>query len=108
MKLEPSSRDATHNKLFVVRTRSAFQELLYIIKNARVRKDGTFYKTDKNRIYSKIYSEYIPLTWRFDIENEIIDDEITTAQRLLDTLTAKQFIAFAEVAFEPYINLEEV
>lgn len=108
MKLEPNGRDKEYNKIFVQRTRSAFIWLLNEVKSARIKKDGTFYKVDKDRLYRRIYSEYIPLTWRFNIENEYIYEEIDTAQRMLETLTAKQFIAYAEVAFEPYMNLEEV
>ena len=41
-----------------------------------------------------------------DVLKAMIEDEKATVLRLLDALPAEQFCSFAEIAFEPYINLE--
>ena len=43
---------------------------------------------------------------RFEVDVAMIEDEKATVLRMLDTLPAEKFRYFAEITFEPYINLE--
>lgn len=94
------------SKYFVDWTKSEFEELVRLTKKARVKKDGTFYKRDKEVINYKTVSYYRALWGRFELDKAMIEDERATVLRLLDTLPAGQFCSFAETTFEPYINLE--
>lgn len=87
-------------------TRREFEDLLHSTQNARIKKDGTFYKNDKELINDSIITFYHALIRRFEVDVAMIEDEEATVLRLLDTLPAKQFCSFAETTFEPYINLE--
>lgn len=94
------------SKYFVDWTKSEFEELARLIKKARVKKDGTFYKRDKEVINNRTVIYYRALFGRFELDKAMIEDERATVLRLLDTLPAEQFCSFAEITFEPYINLE--
>ena len=87
-------------------TRSEFEDLLRRTQNARIKKDGTFYKNDKNLINDFINTFYRALIRRFEVDVAMVEDEQATVLRMLDTLPAEKFRYFAEIAFEPYINLE--
>ena len=87
-------------------TRSEFESLLHRTQNARIKKDGTFYKNDKNLINYFINTFYRALIRRFEVDVAMIEDEEATALRMLNSLPAEKFRYFAEIAFEPYINLE--
>lgn len=87
-------------------TRREFEDLLHSTQNARIKKDGTFYKNDKNLINNCIITCYRALIRRFEVDVAMIEDEKATVLRMLDTLPAEKFRYFAEIAFEPYINLE--
>lgn len=83
-----------------------FKNLLCLTKRARVKKDGTFYKRDKELIHARAVNYYRDLWRRFEFDKAIFEDEQATVLRLLNTLPAEQFRSFAEATFEPYINLE--
>ena len=87
-------------------TKREFEDLLCSTQHARIKKDGTFYKNDKNLINNCIITCYRALIRRFEVDVAMIEDEKTTVLRMLDTLPAEKFRYFAEIAFEPYINLE--
>ena len=87
-------------------TRREFESLLHRTQNARIKKDGTFYKNDKNLINYFISTFYRALIRRFEVDVAMVEDEQATVLRMLDTLPAEQFRTFAEITFEPYINLE--
>lgn len=86
-------------------TKREFEDLLHSTQNARIKKDGTFYKNDKNLINNCIITCYRALIRRFEVDVAMIEDEKATVLRMLDTLPAEKFRYFAEIAFEPYINL---
>ena len=75
-------------------------------QKARIKKDGTFYKNDKELINDSIITFYHALIRRFEVDMATVEDEEATVLRMLDTLPAEKFRYFAEIAFEPYINLE--
>ena len=87
-------------------TKREFEDLLCRTQHARIKKDGTFYKNDKNLINNFIITYYNALIRRFEVDVAMVEDEEATVLRMLDTLPAEKFRAFAEIAFEPYINLE--
>ena len=87
-------------------TKREFEDLLCSTQHARIKKDGTFYKNDKNLINNCIITCYRALIRRFEVDVAMIEDEKATVLRMLDTLPAEKFRYFAEIAFEPYINLE--
>ena len=87
-------------------TKREFEELVRLIKKARVKKDGTFYKRDKEVINDVTATYYRALWGRFELDKAMIEDERATVIRMLNSLPAEQFRAFAEITFEPYINLE--
>lgn len=87
-------------------TKRDFEDLLHKTQNARIKKDGTFYKHDKNLINDFIIAFYRALIRRFEVDVAMIEDEKATVLRMLDILPAEKFRYFAEIAFEPYINLE--
>ena len=87
-------------------TRGEFEDLLCRTQHARIKKDGTFYKNDKNLINNFIITSYNALIRRFEVDVAMIEDEKATVLRMLDTLPAEKFRYFAKIAFEPYINLE--
>lgn len=87
-------------------TRNEFEDLLHSTQNARIKKDGTFYKNDKELINDSIITFYHALIRRFEVDMATVEDEEATVLRMLDTLPAEKFRYFAEIAFEPYINLE--
>ena len=95
-----------YSKYFVNWTKSEFEELVRLIKKARVKKDGTFYKRDKEVINDVTATYYRALWGRFELDKAMIEDERATVIRMLNSLPAEQFRAFAEITFEPYINLE--
>ena len=94
------------SKYFVNWTKSEFEELARLTKKARVKKDGTFYKRDKEVINNRTVIHYRALLGRFELDKAMIEDEKATVLRMLDTLPAEKFRYFAEITFEPYINLE--
>lgn len=95
------------SKYFVNWTKSEFEELVRLTKKARVKKDGTFYKRDKEVINDKTVAYYRALWGRFELDKTMIEDERATVIRMLHSLPAEQFRNFAEIAFEPYVNLED-
>ena len=94
------------SKYFVQWTKSEFEELVRLTKKARVKKDGTFYKRDKEVINDTTVAYYRALWGRFELDKAMVEDEKATVIRMLDTLPAEKFRTFAEITFEPYINLE--
>ena len=90
---------------FIDWTKREFEDLLCRTQHARIKKDGTFYKNDKNLINNFIITSYNALIRRFEVDVAMIEDERATVLRMLDTLPAEKFRYFAEIAFEPYINL---
>lgn len=94
------------SKHFVDWTQRGFKELLRSIRTAKIKKDGTFDVYSKALITDLAVSCYRCLWGRFELDKAMIEDEKATVLRLLDTLSAEQFCSFAEIAFEPYINLE--
>ena len=94
------------SKHFVDWSQREFKELLRSICTAKIKKDGTFYKNDKNLINNFIITSYNALIRRFEVDVAMIEDEKATVLRMLDTLPAEKFRYFAEITFEPYINLE--
>lgn len=94
-------------KYFVGWTKSEFKELIRLTKKARVKKDGTFYKRDKEVINDKTVAYYRALWGRFELDKAMIEDERATVLRMLHSLPAEQFRNFAEITFEPYVNLED-
>lgn len=90
---------------FIGWTKREFEDLLCRTQHARIKKDGTFYKNDKNLINNFIITYYNALIRRFEVDVAMVEDEEATVLRMLDTLPAEKFRAFAEIAFEPYINL---
>ena len=95
-----------YSKYFVNWTKREFEDLLCSTQHARIKKDGTFYKNDKNLINNCIITCYRALIRRFEVDVAMIEDEKATVLRMLDTLPAEKFRYFAEITFEPYINLE--
>lgn len=91
---------------FIGWTKREFEDLLCRTQHARIKKDGTFYKNDKNLINNFIITSYNALIRRFEVDVAMIEDEKATVLRMLDALPAEQFCSFAGIAFEPYINLE--
>ena len=87
-------------------TRGEFEDLLHRTQKARIKKDGTFYKNDKNLINNFIITSYNALISRFELDRAMIEDELATVIRMLNSLPAEKFRYFAEITFEPYINLE--
>lgn len=94
-------------KYFVGWTKSEFKELIRLTKKARVKKDGTFYRRDKTMINDKTVAYYRALWGRFELDKAMIEDERATVLRMLHSLPAEQFRYFAEITFEPYVNLED-
>ena len=93
-------------KHFVDWSQREFKELLRLICTVKIKKDGTFDVYSKALITDLIISCYRCLLGRFELDKAMIEDEKATVLRLLDALPAEQFCSFAEIAFEPYINLE--
>lgn len=96
-----------YSKYFASWTRNEFSAILAQIQSARIKKDGTFYKRDKEFIYSWTNRMYLILKSRFIVDEAENNDERDTVLRMLDTLSAKDFYAFATIFFEPYANLED-
>lgn len=94
------------SKHFVDWSQREFKELLYSIRTAKIKGDGTFDVYSKALITGLIICCYRCLLGRFELDKAMIEDEKATVLRLLDALPAEQFCSFAEIAFEPYINLE--
>ena len=94
------------SKHFVDWSQREFKELLRSIRTAKIKEDGTFAVRNKALITDLIISCYRSLWGRFELDKTMIEDEQATVLHLLDALPAEQFCSFAEIAFEPYINLE--
>ena len=94
------------SKHFVDWSQREFKELLRSICTAKIKEDGTFDVYSKALITDLIISCYRCLLGRFELDKTMVEDEKATVLRMLDTLPAEQFCSFAEIAFEPYINLE--
>ena len=94
------------SKHFVDWTQREFKELLRSIRTAKVKEDRTFDVYSKALITDLAVSCYRCLWGRFELDRVMIEDEKATVLRLLDALPAEQFCSFAEITFEPYINLE--
>ena len=94
------------SKHFVDWSQREFKELLRSIRMAKIKEDGTFDVYSKALITDLIISCYRSLWGRFELDKAMVEDEKATVLRLLDALPAEQFCSFAEIAFEPYINLE--
>ena len=91
---------------FIDWTKREFEDLLCRTQHARIKKDVTFYKNDKNLINNFIITSYNALISRFELDRAMIEDELATVIRMLNSLPAEKFRYFAEITFEPYINLE--
>ena len=94
------------SKHFVDWSQREFKELLHSIRMAKINEDGTFDVYSKALITDLIISCYRCLCGRFELDKAMIEDELATVIRMLNSLPAEQFRTFAEIAFEPYINLE--
>lgn len=81
--------------------KESFELLERKITNARIRKDGYFYKNDSERIVQFIDYAFHSLDSYFVITAEIADER-ETFSRMLETLPAEQFKQFALVIIEPY------
>lgn len=109
LELNASRREDWARKYFVKWTKSEFGSLLhYTQKSTKIKKDGHFYKRDMENLNYYIDNLYRALIGRFDVDEDMMRDERDTVLRMLKTLPAEQFRAFAEITFEPYVNLEEV
>ena len=106
LNIKEKHKTSLTSKHFVDWTQREFKELLRSIRTAKVKKDGTFDVYSKALITDLAVSCYRCLWGRFELDKAMIEDEKATILRLLDTLSAEQFCSFAEIAFEPYINLE--
>jgi len=109
MKLEVNKKCAGDGlaKYFAGWTRQEFKGLLHQIQNGHIKKDGSFYKHDYESYKVWINAMYNALTSRFEVNLMKTIDERDTVLRMLETLSAEQFKSFAELAFEPYANLED-
>lgn len=109
MKLEINEKyiDNEYAKFFASWTRQEFQGYLSNVKVGRVKKDGHFYKRDTHNFEVWVCKMYEVLRSRFAVDEKALSDELDTVIRMLYTLTAEKYIAFIEVAFEPYTNLED-
>lgn len=94
------------SKCFVKWTKNEFEELVRLTKKARVKKDGTFYKRDKEVINDKTVAYYRALWGRFELDKAMIEDERDTVLRMLHSLPTGQFRNVAKITFKPYINLK--
>lgn len=106
LNIKEKHKTSLTSKHFVDWTQREFKELLRSIRTAKVKEDGTFDVYSKALITDLAVSCYRCLWGRFELDKAMIEDEKATILRLLDTLSAEQFCSFAEIAFEPYINLE--
>ena len=106
LNIKEKHKTSLTSKHFVDWTQREFKELLRSIRTAKVKEDGTFDVYSKALITDLAVSCYRCLWGRFELDKAMIEDEKATILRLLDTLSAEQFCSFAEITFEPYINLE--
>lgn len=107
LEIKKERKDEWTAKYFVGWTKSEFEELVRFTKRARVKKDGTFYKRDKEMINDKTIAYYRAFMGRFELDKVMIEDERDTVLRMLHSLPAEQFRNFAEITFDPYANLED-
>jgi len=77
------------------------------ITRARVKKDGFFYKYDYQRISYNITYMFTGVSDYF-ITDDTVLEERDTLRRMLDTLPAEQFKAFANIMLEPYKNINPI
>lgn len=106
LNIKEKHKSSLTSKHFVDWTQREFKELLRSISTAKVKEDGTFDVYSKALIADLVVSCYRCLCGRFELDKTMIEDERVSVLRLLDMLSAEQFCSFAEIAFEPYINLE--
>lgn len=107
LEIKKERKGAWSTKYFVGWTKSEFKELIRLIKNAKVKKDGTFYKRAKAMINDMTIAYYRAFMGRFELDKAMIENERDAVLRMLHSLPAEQFCNFAEITFEPYVNLED-
>lgn len=96
-----------YEKFFPAWTRNETEAFLSNIKRGRVKKDGAFYKRDKELYVYYVNKVYENLMHRFAVDVDEIKEERDTVLRMLDALPAEQFKSFITLAFEPYTTLED-
>lgn len=86
---EPCDEDEMYNRRGAVE--GAFQSILSYLPDARVKKDGSFHKTEKQLILAGLTDAYLnKLCFYFKVGAEVID-EYETLIRMIDTLPADKF-----------------
>lgn len=84
---------------------SNFKMFLDNVVNARVRKDGGFYETDRRRIKRLIDYFYSTLFRRVEKE-DFMDEEYELLLRSANTMSAEQFIALTKLIIQDYIDIK--
>lgn len=84
---------------------SNFRMLLDNVVNARVRKDGGFYETDRRRIKRLLDYFYSNLIRRVEKE-DFMEEEYDLLFRSANTMSAEQFIALTNLIVQPYIDIK--
>lgn len=77
-----------------------------VLRDARIKKDGYFYKKDTDTIRFKLKVFYSILTDEFEDE-EAFREEREIMLSHLTTMKADQFSKFATIILEPYTKLDK-
>lgn len=86
---EPCNEEEAYTRRASVE--ASFQSVLSYLPDARIKKDGSFYKTERNLILAGITDAYLnKLCFYFNVGAEIVD-EYETLVRMIDTLPADKF-----------------
>lgn len=108
MKLEiaENQRENAIRFYFVDWTKREFSGFLKLAQTGKVKKDGFYYKTTAKYLSEYIYTIFVSLRRRFDIEEEVVLEEQEVLLHALKTMNAKQFSDLVAIIAEPCINLE--
>lgn len=87
-------------------TQMYFEEMCVALMREEATQNGQLSDETKALLSFNLPMGYNRLKSRFDVDNRQMDDEEETLVRLMDTLSADQYVALAKAILTPYQHLE--
>ena len=100
---KPLSAPAIH---YCEWTQMYFEEMCVALERKDVIQNGYISAHTRDFLLHGLPMGYTRLKSRFDVDNRQMDDEEETLVRLIDTLSADQYVALAKAILTPYRHLE--
>lgn len=87
-------------------TQMYFEEMCVALERKDVIQNGHISAHTRGLLLDGLPMGYSRLKSRFEVDNVQMDDEEETLVRLIDTLSADQYVALAKAILTPYRHLE--